>query len=105
MCKTFVNGYSNEIKIDEHAILDYYVSEDRGFYPLATMKMLLKKGVKIEDIIKKFSITETKFNGLVENANVKFESGELDLISKVKTKTQFDAFTRKEAKSKNFLNA
>jgi len=105
LCKTFVNECTSEIKIDKHAYLDYYTEQNREFFSLATMKKLLEKGVKIETIIKKFNITEIKFNELVEDNNIEFSNDELNNISKVKTKTKFDAFTRKEAKDKGFLNA
>jgi len=105
LCKAFANGCTNEIKIDEHASLDYYVKENRDFFSLATMKLLLEKGIKIEDIIKKFSITESKFNELIETKNIELTNDELESISKVKRKSTFEACTRKEAKSKGYINA
>lgn len=105
LCKTFADGCTSEIKIDEHATLDYYAIEYRDFYSLVTMKMLLEKGIKIDTIIKKFGITETKMNELIEENKIEFTTDELDSISRVKRKTKFEACTRKEAKNKRYINA
>ena len=105
LCKTFVNKCTNEIKIDEHATLDYYAIEYRDFFSLATMKKLLEKGVKIDTIIKKFGITETKINELLEENKIEFTEEELNSISKINRKTKFEACTRKEAKNKRYINA
>jgi len=105
LCKSFAQGCSNEIKIDEHAVLDYYTTENREFYSLATMKILLEKGIKIDTIIKKFNITETKMDELLENNKIKLNAEELGLISCIKRKTKFEACTRKEAKNKSYINA
>lgn len=104
-CKTFVNGCSDAIKIDTHATLDYYVEEKRNYLSVAAMKLLLMKKVPIDLIIKYFSITEKSFDDLLEKSKVELTDEELGSISKVKKRTTFDAFTVKEAKGKNFLNA
>lgn len=105
LCKNFANGCSSEISIDKHAVLDYYASENREFYSLKTMKKLLEKGIKIDTIIKKFGITETKMNELMEDNKIEFTDEELGSISKIKRKTKFEACTRKEAKGKGYINA
>jgi len=105
LCKSFVENCTNEIKIDENATLDFYTKEYRDFYSLATMKLLLTKGIKIDTIIKKFSITESKINELIEENKLELTNEELDSISKIKRKSTFEACTRKEAKGKRYINA
>jgi len=104
-CKVFINGCADPVHIDVHAKLDYYIKEHREYFPLKSMQFLLKKGLKVEDFINFFSLTDASMKALIEKKKLEFNEDELDSISKKKTKSQFDAFTEKEAKNGNYLNA
>lgn len=104
-CKVFVNGCTDVIKIDTHATLDYYISEHKDYWSLKTMQLLLKKKVPIEEIIKYFSITQSSLDKLIERNKIELNEDEIGSVSLKKTKSKFDAFTVKEAKSSNYINA
>jgi len=104
-CKVFMHGCTDAVTIDKHAKLDFYVTEFREYNSLKTMQLLIKKGLKISDFINYFGITEASVKKLIDRKEIELKDDELDLVSKKKTKSQFDAFTEKEAKNSKFLNA
>lgn len=105
LCKTFVDQCDSTISIDEKAVLDYYVSEYREYDPKETAKFLLENNVSIEYFINFFSISESEFEKLMVKKGILPNDNELNRISKVKFKKNFDAFTEEEAKEKGFINS
>jgi len=104
LCKSFIDKCSDAVTIDEKAVLDFYVKEDRSFSAEKVMTRLLEKGVDIQYLVKFLNITKTSFEALCKSKDIEMTEEELDEVSSKKTKTTFDAFTSKESQSKGFIN-
>jgi len=105
LCKKFVKNCSDRISIDEHAALDFYIAESREFDSSKAATLLLKKKVDIRELMAFFSISQSSMKSLLEWKKMELTNEELDLISKIKRKGKFDAFTKEEIEKGNFLNA
>ena len=106
LCKSFIQDSEDAVKIDGKATLDFYATKIRDYDSEKTLNFLLgTKKIDIFDIIPYVSITAADMVKLTKDKNLTLTIGELDSISKTKTKTVFDAFTETEAKDKGFLNA
>jgi len=106
LCKSFTEQSQNQIKIDTNATLDFYISNQREYDVTKTLEFLLgKKKLDLRNIIKYFNISTAEMTKLVEDEKLVLTTEELNLISTIKRKTTFDAFTPEEAKSKNVINS
>ena len=105
LCKAFIESTDSSVKIDETAILNFYLEENRQYFPDKTAEILLKKGIPLEFILKFFSVSQSSLEKLCEIKELELSKEEIAEISKVKRKNVFDAFTEKEIKDKNFLNS
>lgn len=105
LCKEFINTTERSVTIDGNAILNFYLEEDVQYISDKTVKLLLKKKVPLEFILKFFSISKKSFEKLCELKELELSEEEIGEISKVKRKNVFDAFTEQEIKDNNFLNS
>jgi len=105
LCKAFVKNCETSIKIDGNAILDFYTKNTLSFNPIKTVQLFLRKGAPIEEILSFMSFPTSQVEKFIEFKNLKLTEEEISSISEQTTKTEFDAFTPEEAKSKNFLNS
>ena len=104
-CKTFVESCSERAKIDDEATLDFWVKESRSYRPVDAVKTLLKKKVKLENLLPFFSLSEENLVKLLKKNKVELTEDELKSISGMKSRGTFDAFTEKEAKKNDFKQA
>lgn len=105
LCKNFVKGCSNTVKIDENAALDFYTKSDVSCNTEEAMKLLLKKNIDIKYLVKFLNITPTSLAALCESKDIKLTKEEVDKICIRKVKTEFKALTEEEAKKGKFLNS
>jgi len=105
LCKAFVKNCSDRIIIDENATLDYYVKNDISCNTEEATKLMLEKEVDIKYLIKFLNINPTSLAALCESKGIKLTPEENERVCKRKSRTEFNAFTEEEAKSKKFLNS
>ena len=105
LCKSFVEKSEGSIIIDQNAILDFYTSKKIDYDTVKTVTLLLKKGMPIESILSFMSFPPSQVDKFLEYKEIKLTDEEIGDISEEKTRTEFDAFTADEVKSKNFLNS
>lgn len=103
-CKAFVKSCSNPIKIDDNAFLDFYTKESRKYKADEVIKLLMKKEVDIKFIAKFLSVSQSSLDALCDIKNIKLTDEEMDSISDKKIETKFEAFTKKEAEDKKYIN-
>jgi len=105
LCKTFVKSSEQTIRVDEHAILDFYTKKDVSYDPVKTVQLLLAKKVPIEHILSWMSFPPSQVQKFLEYKELELTEEELENISTEGTKTEFKAVTEKEAKSKGYFNS
>ena len=104
-CKAFVKQCESDVRIDEHAVLDFYVKQFRDYWPKGMLELLLKKDIPLERLIPYFNLTPTSAEELITAESIELTEEELNSVSKMKKKSEFVAVTPKEAENKNYLNA
>jgi len=106
LCKSFVNQCENPITIDQKAILDIYLNKFREYDTFKTLNLLLKdKKLQIMDIVYYLNISPSQMKKLIDDKGITLSPEELSEISKVKSKTTFEAFTPEEAAAQGFINS
>ena len=105
LCKVFIEQCQDPIIIDKTAKLDFFVTKSREYDTKKTVLKLLEKGIKMSDFISYFSIAPSDLKRLLEDKDITPTISELDMISRVKSKSTFDAYTSEEAKSKGCINS
>ena len=103
-CKDFVKSCTERAKIDELATLDFWVKENENYKTAETIKKILNKDIKLSQILPFFNITAANMEKLQKRLKIEFTEEEIKEITEIRTKTEFDAFTDKEAESKQFIN-
>jgi len=103
-CKEFLKSKEDVVDIDENAKLDFWISETEDYNAYQMTKLLTKKKVKVTDFIKYFNLTTSNFEKMKGKLGLEFTEDELDIIMKKGSKSVFDAFTKKGAEEKGFIN-
>lgn len=104
-CKTFVKRCDTRIPIDEKASLSFWAQESRDYRSKETAALLIKKGLKMSDFINYFNITQANINKILDRFDgIELNDEELNSISKIKTRQEFNAYTEEEATGKGFIN-
>lgn len=105
MCKSFVEQCESSVRIDEHAILDFYTFKKINYDPMKTVQLFLKKGVPIEHILSFMSFPPSQAEKFMEYKELKLNDEEMAGISSESKKTEFQAMTPKQAQSKGAINS
>lgn len=106
-CKAYLEHCQSAIVIDEKAMVDMWVKEDKEFDVEETVKLLLTKGMKLGDFIKHLSLTKSaweKIDKLAQKMNVAIEDEELARVTKPTRRTEFKALTQEELEDDGYIN-
>jgi DNA polymerase III epsilon subunit-like protein len=104
-CKTFIKTSEQTVTIDETAKLDNYAKEIREYDSEKVVPLLLKKGLKMSDIIYYFSVSPTNMEKIINKNKLEISETEHNQISHLKIRHEFDACTEDEAKANDYMNA
>jgi DNA polymerase-3 subunit epsilon len=103
-CKTFIKTSEQSVIIDDVVKLDYYTKEIREYDAEKVIPLLLKKGIKLTDMIFYLGISPTNVEKLLNKHKLELTEAECNQISHLKIRKEFDACTEDEVKANEYLN-